>query len=193
MYIIRHLVTIVAALVGIAACETTAPELPAASVDQFVPLTINARRLEIIDNWQMPVEEPYIGHRAQTFPGNLLADWAAAVLLPAGGSGELVFDISRASVTRIALPMKAGVENLLTDQQENKIKAEFEVKIMWLQPVGGSQALVTLSSDHSVTIPESANTNDFQNAIQEALMGALTALDQQARTEVAKIDSIVLQ
>ena len=89
--------------------------------------------------------------------------------------------------------MKAVVENLLKDQQENKIKAEFEVKIMWLQPVGGSQALVTLSSDHSVTIPESANTNDFQNAIQEALMGALTALDQQARTEVAKIDSIVLQ
>ena len=75
--------------------------------------------------------------------------------MPAGGSGELVFDISRASVKKIALPMKAGIENFLTDQQENKIKAEFDVKIMWLQPVGGSQALVSLSSDHSVTIPES--------------------------------------
>lgn len=193
MYIIRHLVTIIVALVGIVACETTAPKLPAVSVDKFAPLQINARRLEIIDNWQMPVEEPYIGHRAQTFPSNLLANWAAKVLLPAGGSGELVFDISRASVTRIPLTMKAGVENLLTDQQENKIKAEFDVKIMWLQPVGGSQALVSLSSDHSVTIPESANTNDFQNAIQEALMGALTALDQQARTEFAIINNIILQ
>jgi hypothetical protein len=192
MYLTRHLVTIFAILAGLVGCQTTAPIPPAASVDKFVPLMINARRLEIIDNWRMPVEAPYIGYRAQTFPSKLLANWAAKVLLPAGGSGELVFDISRASVTRIALPMKADIENLLTDQQENKIKAELEVKIMWLQPVGGSQALVKLRADHSLTIPESATTNGFKNAIQEALMGALTALDQQARIEIAKIDKIVL-
>jgi len=153
---------------------------------------MNARRLEIIDNWQMPVEPPYIGHRAQTLPSNLLAKWASQVLQPAGGSGELVFDISRASVTRIALPLEAGIKTLLTDQQESKIKAEFDVKIMWLQPVGGSQALVQLQADHSVTIPESANTVDLQNAMQTALMGALTSLDRQARAELAQINNIIL-
>jgi hypothetical protein len=81
---------------------------------------------------------------------------------------------------------------LLTDQQESKIKAEFDVKIMWLQPVGGSQALVQLQADHSVTIPESANTVDLQNAMQTALMGALTSLDRQARAELAQINNIIL-
>jgi hypothetical protein len=98
----------------------------------------------------------------------------------------------RASVIRIELPMKAGITNLLTDQQESKIKAEFVVNIMWLQPVGGTQARVELRADHSVTIPESATANDLQTAIQTALMGALITLDQQARLELGKINNIML-
>jgi len=43
-----------------------------------------------------------------------------------------------------------------------------------------------------VTIPESANTIALQNAMQAALMGALTSLDQQARAELAKINNIIL-
>ena len=121
-----------------------------------------------------------------------MAKWASQVLQPAGGSGELVFDISRASVTQIALPLEVGIKTLLTDQQESKIKAEFDVKIMWLQPVGGSQALVQLKADHSVTIPESASSNDLQNAIQTALMGALASLDRQARAELVQINNIIL-
>ena len=191
MQIWRYVVIVFAVFAGLGGCQTTAPVPPTTTADEFVPLAMNARRLEIIDNWQMPVEPPYIGHRAQTLPSNLLAKWASQVLQPAGGSGELVFDISRASVTRIALPLEAGIKTLLTDQQESKIKAEFDVKIMWLQPVGGSQALVQLQADHSVTIPESANTVDLQNAMQTALMGALTSLDRQARAELAQINNII--
>jgi len=61
-----------------------------------------------------------------------------------------------------------------------------------LQPVGGSQALVQLQADHSVTIPESASTVDLQNAMQTALMGALTSLDRQARAEFLQINNIIL-
>jgi len=188
----RQLMILFVFLAGLAACQTTAPTPPKTTADKFAPLAMNARRLEIIDNWQMPVEAPYIGHRARPLPSNLLADWASRVLQPVGGSGELIFDISRASVTRIKLPLQAGIKTLLTDQQESKIKAEFDVKIMWLQPVGGSQALAQLEASHAITIPESASANDLESAIQSALMGALTSLDQQARAELAKIDNIIL-
>ena len=192
MRLIRLLVIMLMGFAGLAACLTTAPTTPVTTADKFAPLAINARRLEIIDNWNMMVQAPYVGHRAQTLPSNLLADWAAQILQPAGGSGELIFDMLRASVIRIELPMKAGITNLLTDQQESKIKAEFVVNIMWLQPVGGTQARVELRADHSVTISESATANDLQTAIQTALMGALTTLDQQARVELAKINNITL-
>jgi hypothetical protein len=192
MQIWRYVLMVYAVFAGLGGCQTTAPVPPITTADEFMPLAMNARRLEIVDNWQMPVEPPYIGFRALTSPSNLLAKWASQVLQPAGGSGELVFDISRASLTRVALPLEAGVTTLLTDQQESKIKAEFDTKIMWLQPVGGHQALLQLQADHSVTIPESASTIDFQNAMQAALLGALTSLDQQARAELAKINNITL-
>ena len=192
MKIWRYIAIVLTVLSGLGACQTIQPVPPMTTADKFIPLAMNARRLEIIDNWQMPVEPPYIGHRAQILPSNLLAKWAAQVLQPAGGSGELVFDISRASVTKIALPLEVGIQTLLTDQQESKIKAEFDVKIMWLQPVGGSQALVQLKADHSVTIPESASSNGLQNAIQTALMGALASLDRQARAELVQINNIIL-
>ena len=188
----RNVAIVFVVLSGIGGCQTTAPVPPTTTADEFVPLAMNARRLEIVDNWQMPVEPPYIGYRAQSSPSSLLAKWASQVLQPAGGSGELVFDISRASLTRIALPLEAGVTTLLTDQQESKIKAEFDIKIMWLQPVGGHQALLQLQADHSVTIPESASTIDLQNAMAAAVLGALTSIDQQARAELAQINNITL-
>ena len=192
MQIWRCVLIVFAVFAGLGGCQTTAPVPPITTADEFMPLGMNARRLEIVDNWQMPVEPPHIGFRAQTSPSNLLAEWASQVLQPAGGSGELIFDISRASLTRIALPMEVGVTTLLTDQQESKIKAEFDTKIMWLQPVGGHQALLQLQANHSVTIPESASTIDLQNAMQAALLGALTSLDQKAREELAQIDNITL-
>ena len=192
MHIWRYVAIVFFVLAGLGGCQTTAPVPPVTTADDFVPLTMNARRLEIIDNWHMPVEPPYVGHRAPTLPSDLLVEWASKVLQPAGGSGELVFDISRASVTQIALPLEVGIETLLTDQQESKIKAELDVKIMWLQPVGGSQALVKLTASHSVTIPESASSNDLQNAIQSALLGAVVSLDHQVREELVQIDNVVL-
>ena len=188
----RLLVIILVGFAGLAACQTTALTPPVTTADQFVPLAINARRLEIIDNWQMIVEAPYIGHRAQKLPSNMLADWAVNVLQPAGGSGELIFDMLRASVIRIELPMKVGITNLLTDQQESKVTAEFDVNIMWLQPVGGTQARIELRVSHSVTVPESATANDLQHAIQMVLVEALNKLDRQARVELAKINKITL-
>ena len=192
MQIWRCVLVVFAAFAGLGGCQTTAPVPPITTADEFMPLAMNARRLEIVDNWQMPVKPPYIGFRAQTSPSNFLAKWASQVLQPTGGSGELVFNISRASLTRIALPLEAGLTTLLTDQQESKIKAEFDTTIMWLQPVGGHQALLQLQAEHSVTIPESASTIDLQNAMQAALLGALTSLDQQARAELAQINNITL-
>jgi BMFP domain-containing protein YqiC len=42
-------------------------------------------------------------------------------------------------------------------------------------------------------VAESATANDVQAAINDSLQAALAALDMQARTELAKVDNIVLQ
>lgn len=178
----------------VSACTATSPPPPKVTVssDTFSSVPLNARRLEIIENWQMPIEAPYIGHLQQPLPGSLVADWASRVLTPAGGSGELILDITRASVTKVKLPKQAGLSNALTDQQDSRIKVEFETRLMWLQPVGGAQAMIKLSSSHSVTIPESSSANDVQRAVNECLQTAIAGLDRRARSELSKLDNIVL-
>ena len=137
----------------LAACKagTATPPPQIFTTDAYQPLNLNARRLEIIDNWQMPVVDPYIGHRVSPLRSTILADWASHVLRPAGGSGEIIFDMKRVAVTMTDLPAKVGIDGLLTDQQSRKVTAEIKAKIMWLQPVGGTQALADLSLYTSIS------------------------------------------
>lgn len=181
-------------LMLVSACTgaSTPPPQVSLTTTGFQSLPLNARRLEIIENWQMPIEAPYIGHLQQPYPSNLVSQWASRVLTPAGGSGELILDILRASVTKEKLPQKVGIANALTDQQDSRIRVEFAAQLMWLQPVGGAQAMVRLSSSHSVTIPESSSANDVQRAVNESLQTALAGLDSQARAELSKLDGIIL-
>ncbi|MEX0503284.1 hypothetical protein AB3X55_06785 [Alphaproteobacteria bacterium LSUCC0719] len=176
------------------ACTTTSSPPPPVSVQSagFGAIALNARQLEVIENWQMPIKPPYIGHLQQPYPGNLVSQWATQVLMPAGGSGEMVLDITRAAVTKVKLPPQTGLANALSDQQDSEIRVEFEAKLMWLQPVGGSQAMIKLASSHSVTIPESSSANDVQRAVNDCLNKALAGLDNQARIELAKIDNVIL-
>lgn len=183
------------ALIFLGACgatTTTVTAPPKLDVDSFQPLRMNARRMEIIENWQMPVEAPYIGYLANPAPSNVVIDWASRILLPAGGSGELVLDISRASLTRTKLARSANLNSLITDEQESKIEAQIEARLIWLQPVGGFQGMIELSARHSVTIPESSSANDLNVAVQDALLVAVNLLDKQAREEIAKIPNITV-
>ena len=158
----------------------------------YQPLAINARRLEIIDNWQMPIVDNYVGHQINPLPSKIVADWAAHVLRPAGGSGEVVFDMERMAVQLTDIPQKMDLKGLLSDQQSRKATAEIKAQIIWLQPVGGTQARIDLSASHSITVRESANPNEVREAIHETLKGALFRLDSQTRKELAKIERIVL-
>lgn len=182
-------------LFGLSGCGATSKGVtapPKLQTSDFAPVALNARRLEIVENWQMPMQAPYVGHMMSPYPSNVVAQWAAKVLQPAGGSGEIIFDISRAAVTEIKLPHKTGLKNTFTDQQDKKIKVDLEARLMWLQPVGGTQAMANLRAFHSVTIPESSTANEYNAAVKETLLQALAALDQQARAELSKIELIIL-
>ena len=137
-------------------CKTVQSEPPPIVFKSaaYQPLAMNARRLEIIDNWQMPIVDHYVGHQINPLPSNVVADWAAHVLRPAGGSGEVVFEMERVAVTLKDMPQKLDLKGLLSDQQSRKATAEIEAQLMWLQPIGGTQARVDLSASHSITIRE---------------------------------------
>ena len=65
---------------------------PPATPPQYDPagyssLRVDARKLEIIENWQMPIAPPYIEHTLMPNLSDMVVDWAEYVLVPIGGSG----------------------------------------------------------------------------------------------------------
>lgn len=177
-----------------AGCNTgpSSPPPTIFSTDTFPPLAINARSLKVIDNWQMPITNPYVGHRVNPLPSNILADWASHVLSPVGGSGEIIFDMNRVAITMTDIPKEIGLNGLFSDQQSQKITAEIKAQIIWLQPVGGTQARVVFDASHSITIQESANSNEVRQKTHESMKGALARLDRQVRKELSTIDRILM-
>jgi len=195
-HIHRMIAPVALVIVGffLAACQTTpnAPPPKIFSDEAFRPLPLNARRLEIIDNWQMPMKGSFVGHRASPLPTDVVGQWASTVLQPAGGSGEIVLDLKRASVTMLDLPLKQGLDGLFVDQQSHRVTAEIDAHLMWLQPVGGTHARIELRATHAVTIAESSTPGVVLGAIHESLQGAIKRLDRQARQELGKVDRLVL-
>ena len=157
----------------------------------YAAIAMNARRLEIVENWQMPMKHPT----------SVISRHLIRAILSLNGRQRVTagrrqwrvdFDISKASVTKEKLPRETNLQGILSDQQDTKVSVELVARLMWLQPVGGARAMVNLSASQSKTIPESSTPNEFDKAVKQTLLLALAALDRQAREELQKIDNVIL-
>lgn len=183
-------VIILLALSGCQTSQTVAP--PKFNASAYAPLSINARQLDIIDNWAMPMQAPHTEHLLQPTPARIIADWASRVLVPAGGSGELILDISRASVTISDLPPGEKIADLVKNSQDSRIRVELAARLMWLQPVGGQQGTGEIRAEASVTLPESSRPVDYDVAVQETILEALALFDAEIRQNISQIEGIIL-
>jgi hypothetical protein len=187
-----RLVTILCGLVFLTGCLTTSDvvTLPKTDSQSYSALRLDARKLNIYENWQMPMEPPYIEHTLSPNPSSLIVDWASQVLLPVAGSGEVVLDIQQASVKVVELTKGSKLLDVFRDQQAYKVEVEIEADLMWIQPVGSKNALVELSAAATETIEESATPNMHEMAIRQTVVKAIDALDELAREKIAEIEGM---
>lgn len=180
-------------LLSLAACQTTTlPAPPKFSASAYDPMALNARKLDIVNNWQMPMKDPYQEHLLSPNPTDILNDWASRILLPAGGSGELTLDVIEASVTLTELAKSEALLDSFSDQQESLVRVTYNVMLIWLQPVGGQQGAVEVRATASQTLPESARPADYDVAIQNTILAALAQLDNELRAEIQAVNGLVL-
>lgn len=167
---------------------------PAPTPSEFTniqPLQINARRLEIIENWQMPLTSPYIEHTLSPNLSSLIINWASGALIPAGGSGEIVVDIIQASVKLTDLPASTNLSDIFKNEQTSKVRADIKIKLIWIQPVSGQQAILELTANSSATLKDSLTPNARQLAIRNVMEDAISRLDLEARQEITTISGII--
>ena len=187
-----RLVTILCGLVFLTGCLVTSDvvTLPKTDSQSYSALRLDARKLNIDENWQMPMEPPYIEHTLSPNLSSLIVDWASQVLLPVAGSGEVVLDIQQASVKVVELTKGSKLLAVFRDQQAYKVEVEIEADLMWIQPVGSKNALVELSAAATETIEESATPNMHEMAIRQTVVKAIDALDVLAREKIAEIEGM---
>ena len=183
-----------ALLLAVSGCQSKV-ELETISIYNAVEaqsLAINARRLEIVNNWLMPLEAPYVEHELNPTPADSMIKWAQQVVVPKGASGELILNISEASIQEEALPPSEGFLNSFKDNQETRLRVTLNAQLLWIQPVGNYQGTAELAAKTSQTLPESATPADYLIAKQNLVNRALALIDRQARDEIQKIDAMLL-
>lgn len=183
-----------ALLLAMSGCQSKV-ELETISIynaDEAQSLAINARRLEIVNNWLMPLEAPYVEHELNPTPADSMIKWAQQVVVPKGASGELILNISEASIQEEALPPSEGFLDNFKDNQETRLRVTLNAQLLWIQPVGNYQGTAELAAKTSQTLPESATPADYLIAKQNLVNRALALIDRQARDEIQKIDAMLL-
>ena len=182
-----------AGLLLLSSCTATSQKtvLPIYETTDFQSLRLDARKMEIIENWNMPMEPPYIEHTLSPNLSSMLVDWASRVLIPVSGSGEVVLDISQASVKITSLPRSEKLIDLFKDNQEVMVRADIKAKLIWIQPVGGRQAIIDLSATASSSMKETATPNEREIAIKEVMIEAVNLINQQAEVEVRASEGLI--
>lgn len=191
---IYQFLIIAIAFIGLSACQTgvSVEKTISFQTQDDAELAINARRLEIVDNWIMPLSPPYVEHELTPTPAASLIDWATKTVVPKGASGELILNISEASIQQEKLPPAEGFFDSLKDNQESRIRVTMQAQLLWIQPVGNYTGTAELAAKVSQTLPESATPADYIIAKQNLVNRAIGLIDSQARSEIAKIPAMIL-
>jgi hypothetical protein len=181
-------IVLLVSLLGLSSCSTPAKQtiLPEYETGGFQSLRLDARVLNISEEWVMPMEPPYIEHTLSPDLSSMLVDWATRVLVPVGGSGEVVLNITQASVKMTALPRSERLVDLFSDKQEFMVRADIKAKLLWIQPVGGKQVIIDLSATASNTVKETATPNERDLIIREVMIDTIDLIDEQAAREITE-------
>jgi hypothetical protein len=181
-------IVLLVSLLGLSSCSTPAKQtiLPEYETGGFQSLRLDARVLNISEEWVMPMEPPYIEHTLSPDLSSMLVDWATRVLVPVGGSGEVVLNITQASVKMTALPRSERLVDLFSDKQEIMVRADIKAKLLWIQPVGGKQVIIDLSATASNTVKETATPNERDLIIREVMIDTIDLIDEQAAREITE-------
>ncbi len=171
--------------------QTQSTALPVFDTSAYQAMRVDARQLEVVENWKMPMAPPYIEHKLSPSLSSLLVDWASDVLVPVGGSGSIVLEITQASVKSSDLAKGEKLSDNFKDRQEAEIRADVKAKLIWTQPVGGQQATIELAAHSSVTVKESATPNERDMAAHDMMVAVVGMINAQAGKEMAGVAGIL--
>lgn len=113
------------AALALASCQD-APVTPAPAPISFAgraPIRVTVAQVNVLDNYNAPMQAPNVDHQFPTPPDTALKQWAGQRLVAIGTQGSLEMSIDDASVRETMLPKTKGIKGFFTDDQDARYDA----------------------------------------------------------------------
>ncbi len=125
--------TVIAALTGCMEGPpvSTPPDMTFAN---FQPLPINAAKIEVVDNYKPPMQDPNVEHSFRTPPYVAAERLLKKQLVAAGNDNVLRAIIEDASVVSEELPTTKGFMGAFTQEPSERLKAKVLVRFELVNP-----------------------------------------------------------
>lgn len=152
------------------------------------PIVLDAARLEIVDEYRMPLADPNVEHRAPLAPAAATERWARDVLRASGPGGRAVFRITNGSLVESRLKTTGGVQGWFKVDQAERYDASVGGRLDLYgadgRPLGNAEAQATryqtIAEDASLNDRQrlwyalvEATVNDFATSMEAAIRGKL--------------------
>ncbi len=178
----------VSALLGfLSACTVspTALSLPELSFTDIPAIRLDVATLEIVNEYQMPFQAPFIEHDTPVAPGAVAERWARDVLKPVGTSGTARFVISEGSITETSLKTRSGIRGILTLEASEEYEATVRATLEIRDTTGGT-ATASAFARHSRTAREDVSLNQRVRLWYELVIRVMVNFESAFRTQAER-------
>jgi hypothetical protein len=183
-----------AAIALLAGCESPAPARPVFPELSFAkepPLTFDAARVEVVNEYVAPLKRPNVEHEMPLRPAAAAERWAKDRVKAAGNSNRSVrVTIKNARVVESELKRATGLRGMFTTDQAQRYDAELEMLIELRDERGFRTDSASAISKRSFTVPEGITINDREKEyfkLVEDMMGDINReLERSIRQHMAK-------
>jgi hypothetical protein len=180
--------------IALAGCANapTPPRLPPISYASHGRFTLEAERLEIVQEYQAPLAPPNVEHLFAQRPDDTLKRWANERLAVTGrGERFARFVILDARVTETQLPRETGVRATFTNEQAQRYDGRIEVGVELRQLRGNFRdGYATAAATRTRSVAENITLNDREHVwyeMVEQMMNDINAeLDRQIRQNMQR-------
>lgn len=192
--IFRVLATGMAAAALLAGCESPTPARPVFPELSFAgqpPLTFDAGRVEVVNEYVAPLKRPNVEHEMPLRPAAAAERWAKDRVKAGGNSSRGVrVTIKNARVVESELKKTTGLRGMFTTDQAQRYDAELEMLVEVRNDRGFREGSASAISKRSFTVPEGITINDREKEyfkLVEDMMGDINReMERSIREHMAR-------
>ena len=161
-------------------------------LSEAVPLYFSVNKLEVLDNYKMPLSKPNVEHKMRRSPSVILTSWAHNVIRTQGNEGYVKLIINRASATVSNIDKKNTIFNFFKNKQSYNVKVFFSGRLEIFDKTTNKSGYINIETSFSKTAPEAASLSELEKLYDYVTIEALGKFDKEFRKRLLDLSEFLI-